>query len=268
MRSGWVLLLLLLQTACAVNRGGGYYEDDGPPRRTPRDLARIADAEPRREAISKSGNRPYTVFNKTYYPRADAKNYRERGVASWYGKKFHGRRTSSGERYDMYAMSAAHKTLPIPSYVRVRNLRNGKTTVVRVNDRGPFLHNRLIDLSYAAAAKLDIVASGTGLVEIESIDFDAPAAVAAAVPPAPIPAPAAAPDIFIQVGAYIERDNAERMRSELYRAGFSGVHISTHPDQVTLYRVRVGPLASVDESDDLLRRLLGQGFEHAYIAIE
>lgn len=268
MRIGW-WLLLLLQVGCAANRGGGYYEDDGPPRRAPRDLAQIADAEPRREPISKSGNRPYTVFNKTYYPRTDAKNYRERGVASWYGKKFHGRRTSSGERYDMYAMSAAHKTLPIPSYVRVRNLRNGKTTVVRVNDRGPFLHNRLIDLSYAAAAKLDIVASGTGLVEIESIEFDTPAAVAEAAPaPTPISPPAAAPEIFIQVGAYVERDNAERMRSGLYRAGFSGVHISTHPDQVTLYRVRVGPLANVEESDDLLRRLLERGFEHAYIAIE
>jgi rare lipoprotein A len=160
-------VLVVLLAGCAAPRGG-YYADDGPGANPP-DVSRLPDAVPRSDPLSETGNKPYTVNGKSYVPVSSANGYRERGVASWYGRKFHGRRTSSGEPYDMYAMTAAHKTLPLPSYVRVRNLQNGKTVVVRVNDRGPFLHNRLIDLSYAAAARLDIAAHGTGLVEVEAL---------------------------------------------------------------------------------------------------
>ena len=165
------LLLAALQAACstAPSNRGGYYQDDGPHHRPAVDVSTIPDAVPRAEARSPGGNKPYRVFNKMYYPLKESDNYRARGIASWYGKKFHGRKTSNGETYDMYAMTAAHKTLPLPSYVRVRNLNNGHTVTVRVNDRGPFLENRLIDLSYAAAARLGIVGGGTGLVEVVSL---------------------------------------------------------------------------------------------------
>jgi rare lipoprotein A len=154
------------------------------------------DAVPRPEPRSRYGNGPvYEVFDKTYRVMDSGSGYKERGVASWYGKKFHGRLTSNREPYDMYAMTAAHKTLPLPTYVRVRNLRNNRSIIVRVNDRGPFVHNRIIDLSYAAALKLDMVRDGTSLVEVTAISFDDPPGdrpvrvVEPAQPPAPKPAP-------------------------------------------------------------------------------
>jgi hypothetical protein len=139
----FLILLPMLLSACGtVPRSGGYYEDDGPDATPPADIAGIPDAVPKTEPRSLSGNKPYVVFGVTYTPLAETGDYRERGIASWYGKKFHGKRTSSGEPYDMYAMTAAHKTLPLPSYVRVRNLQNNRSVLVRVNDRGPFLHGR------------------------------------------------------------------------------------------------------------------------------
>ncbi len=148
-------------------KGGGYYDRDGPPEVSPADLALIADAVPRVEAIMPSANRPYVVFGQRYEPMTRRTNFTQNGTASWYGKQFHGRKTSSGEVYDMLAMTAAHPTLPIPSYVRVTNQKNGRQVIVRVNDRGPFLHNRAIDLSYAAATKLGYTASGHTQVSIE-----------------------------------------------------------------------------------------------------
>ncbi len=143
---------------------------DGPPAEPP-DPGEIADAVPRAEPRSRYGNPPhYEVFGRRYYVLPESRGYRERGVASWYGSKFHGRRTSSGEPFDMYAMTAAHKTLPLPAYARVTNLRNGRAVVVKINDRGPFVDNRLIDLSYAAALRLDLVRDGTGLVEVQVLD--------------------------------------------------------------------------------------------------
>jgi rare lipoprotein A len=146
---------------------GGYYLDDGPGRNAPADPAAVPDAVPRPEPLHPYANRPYTVFGRAYIPLTDLTVHRERGRASWYGCKFHGRPTSSGERYDMYGMTAAHPTLPIPSYVRVTNLRNGRSVVVRVNDRGPFLNQRVIDLSYTAAARLGYVEAGSAEVEVE-----------------------------------------------------------------------------------------------------
>jgi rare lipoprotein A len=150
-----------------ASRGGGYYLDDGPGDNPPRNLDRIPDAVPRAEPLHPAANRPYRVFGQRYVPRPELSSHRERGYASWYGRKFHGRPTSSGERYDMYGMTAAHPTLPIPSYVRVTNLRNGRTVVLRVNDRGPFLNRRVIDLSYTAAHRLGYIESGSAEVEVE-----------------------------------------------------------------------------------------------------
>lgn len=150
-------------------RRGGYYQDDGPGDNPPPNLELIADAEPRIEPLARAANRPYEVFGKQYVPDVREVPFRQRGVASWYGRKFHGQRTSSGEIYDMYAMTAAHPTLPIPSYVRVTNPANGKTVIVRVNDRGPFHSDRIMDLSYTAAFKLGYANRGSTLVEVERI---------------------------------------------------------------------------------------------------
>lgn len=284
---------LLILGGCAT-RSGGYFEDDGPGREPP-DVANTPDAIPKVEPRAASGNKSYAVFGKTYVPMSDADGYRERGVASWYGKKFHGRRTSSGEPYDMYAMTAAHKTLPLPSYVRVRNLENGRTTIVRVNDRGPFLHNRLIDLSYAAAAKLGVVGRGTGLVEIETVTSpddapvqvaktggetrgigNVPTAEAAPLPPlAPsVPAtaspPIAVPKLFVQAAAFREWDNAEGMRTRLERAGFKPILVQSaiNESQGRVYRVRIGPVASVEEGDRLTESLTRQGVRDPLIVVE
>src|SRR3569623_411661 len=148
---------------------GGYYQDDGPGDRIPEGLLDTPDAEPRIEPFSPRANRPYVVFGKTYTPIANDKPFKQRGIGSWYGKKFHGQKTSSGEQYDMYKMTAAHPTLPIPSYARVTNLFNGKQVIVRVNDRGPFLSNRIIDLTFTAALKLGYLGKGSGELEVEQL---------------------------------------------------------------------------------------------------
>jgi rare lipoprotein A len=291
MTSRWLLLIpmLMLLSACGtLTRPGGYYEDDGPEANPAADIANIPDAVPKAEPRSASGNKPYSVYGVTYTPLADTSGYRERGVASWYGKKFHGRRTSSGEPYDMYAMTAAHKTLPLPSYVRVRNLQNDRAVIVRVNDRGPFLHNRVIDLSYAAAAKLGILGTGTGLVEVEAVGPDEtatqvvktfplqviPSAVAAEEISAS-PAPAANPKLYLQVGAFTQRDNADSLRDRLEREALRPIFVHSSPsggnggaDTAPIYRVRIGPLASVEEGDRLTERAAQLGIRDARIVVE
>jgi len=150
-------------------RGGGYYKDDGPGSASSKDLAKIPDAVPRAEPLRDRNNRPYRAQGKAYTPHTRVEPFSQRGVASWYGRRFHGRSTASGERYNMYAMTAAHPTLPIPSYARVTSLENGRSVVVRINDRGPFLHGRIIDLSYVAAWKLGFINKGSAKVEVEQI---------------------------------------------------------------------------------------------------
>ena len=187
-------------------RPGGYYLDDGPGANPPANIDSIPDAVPRAEPINRGTARPYVVMGKSYTPMTALAPYKARGIATWYGRRYHGKLTSSGEPYDMYAMTAAHTTLPIPSYARVTNLKTGKSVVVRINDRGPFVDGRIIDLSYTAAHRIGVLAGGSAMVEVESILPDAaggvlasappaPAAVppAAAAPPAPAPAPATAP---------------------------------------------------------------------------
>ncbi|MBQ7626765.1 MAG: septal ring lytic transglycosylase RlpA family protein [Rhodocyclaceae bacterium] len=219
------LLAAALLTACgsAPSRtgggkssgGGGYYKDDGPADYIPVDLDKVPDAVPRIEPLNRNTLRPYTVMGKHYVPFTDFRPYRERGTASWYGKKFHGNTTSSGERYDMFAMTAAHPTLPLPSYARVTNLNNGRSVVVRVNDRGPFLHNRIMDLSYVAAYRLGYVNSGSAPVEVEAILPDeirlannaarnVGAAQSAPVAPPPDPFVATLPPVPVRPPASIE----------------------------------------------------------------
>jgi rare lipoprotein A len=164
--------LAVLVAGCSSNppqRPGGYYKDDGPHASPPSNLASIPDAEPRSEPLHKFANRPYEVFGKKYTPLAAVQPFRQRGLASWYGKRFHGQKTSSGEVYDMYKMTAAHPTLPIPSYVRVTHAGSGRSVVVRINDRGPFHAGRIIDLSYVAAYKLGYIGAGSAQVEVQAI---------------------------------------------------------------------------------------------------
>ena len=232
-----------------------------------------------------SGNGPvYEVFGQRYVVMDSGSGYSERGVASWYGEKFHGRLTSNREPYDMYAMTAAHKTLPLPTYVRVRNLRNNKSVIVRVNDRGPFVSNRIIDLSYAAASKLDMVKDGTSLVEITAISFDAPPGdhpTRQTTTPVPQPAPAAVkstpprPDvakpeqIYVQVGAFGRRENAERRSAELNAAHFGNVIIHADTDvSPTLYRVRIGPIHDVIQYDVIVEELANIGISNPYLISE
>jgi rare lipoprotein A len=254
----------------------------------------VPDAVPRTEPRSRYGNPPfYDVFGKRYYVLSSSVGYWERGVASWYGPGFHKERTSTGEPYDMYGMTAAHKTLPLPAYVRVTNLQNGRSIVVRVNDRGPFVGNRIIDLSYTAAAKLDMLRNGTALVEVRSIDPTvvpppvitasatphAPADVAAATPVAapltvvtapPTPAPTAgAAALFVQAGAFADPANAERLAARLRGGSYGKVFV--RDDQIAgrkMYRVRIGPVPDVAEFDRVVAALEQAGVKDAHLALD
>lgn len=168
------ILLCLVLTSCGgvLKKGGGYYKDDGPEDTLPANIDSIPDAQPRAEPLREASNRPYVVLGQLYTPMTQIRPYKARGTASWYGKRFKGKSTSSGESYDMYAMTGAHTTLPIPSYARVKNLANGKSVIVRINDRGPFNPDRLIDLSYVAARRLGYIAQGSAQVEVQSITPD------------------------------------------------------------------------------------------------
>jgi len=168
-RAALVLLAVLLAACSSSPRRGGYYKDDGPGDSPPPNLASTPDAVPRVEPLHKYANRPYEALGKKYVPLASVQPFTQRGTASWYGKKFHGQKTSSGETYDMYKMTAAHPTLPIPSYARVTNLANGRSVVVRVNDRGPFHNGRIMDLSYAAAYRLGYIGAGSAQVQVDAI---------------------------------------------------------------------------------------------------
>ncbi|HET7831877.1 MAG TPA: septal ring lytic transglycosylase RlpA family protein [Gallionella sp.] len=274
-------------TASPAPGSGGYLVGDGPGADIPANLDETPDAVPRSEPLHRYANRPYIALGKNYTPLTEPGNYKERGIASWYGKKFHGQRTSSGEVYDMYGMTAAHPTLPIPSYARVTNLANKKSVVVRVNDRGPFLHDRIMDLSYVAAHKLGLVGNGSTEVEVESIaavDSAVVTPIAAVEPvkseplppapapvvanPAPAPAPAAVAEAavptapaaaggntYLQLGAFRSQQGAEsflaRMRADL---GYVGKEVSLFLKD-GLMRVHLGPFANADEAKAMAEKL-------------
>ncbi|OOG24758.1 hypothetical protein B1C78_07995 [Thioalkalivibrio denitrificans] len=265
-----LLLLVLALTACGTSRGPGPAPDreqDAAPRNPP-DLSSVPDAVPRAEPRSRYGNpASYEVFGQTYHVMDSADGYVERGVASWYGTKFHGRRTSSGEPYDMYAMTAAHTRLPLPTYVRVTNLENRRSVVVRVNDRGPFARNRIIDLSYAAAHRLGMVEQGTALVEVRALTPGEPVQrVAGGEVPTQLPV---GTGVYVQVGAFASRTNAEQLLGRLNGQGLSGVgiHEGRRPDG-TVYRVRIGPLDNVDLADRAVQDLERIGLFDYHIIVD
>lgn len=232
-----------------------------PPARPP-DIESIPDAVPRAEARAVRGNpASYEVLGRRYSVLADSAGFVERGVASWYGTDFHGANTSMGEAYDMYAMTAAHKTLPLPAYVRVTNLENGRSIVVRVNDRGPFKDNRIIDLSYVAALKLDMVRAGTALVEVRAIVPDGP--------PPPAPLLWAGGRYVVQVGAFTDQVNAERLLARLRDGGFDEARIaSAEVDGRRYYRVRLGHVPDVASFDRIAARLRGLGMDEPRLALD
>ena len=293
--------------APVLRRGGGYYLDDGPGDAPPADLDRVPDAVPQPEPLRAATMRPYAVMGQQYTPMTELQPYKARGVASWYGRRYHGRQTSSGEIYDMYSMTAAHPLLPIPSYARVTNVATGKSVIVRINDRGPFIDSRLIDLSYTAAYKLGVLAGGSAVVEVETIIPDGspaapatlyasapdpilaiataagvtlepippgattaatpaaatPAAGASATAPAPPPTPAAsapaasapAGNIFLQLGAFGSRENAE---SYLARAKAQVEWLAQQLHLVPrdgMYRVHAGPYSSASEARQAAERV-------------
>lgn len=274
--------LLLALTACsnpskqfAANPTAGRpFTDGGPPPGTQLTAEQMQDPVPRDEPPSRYGNPvSYSVFGQRYTTLKSAAGFQERGMASWYGTKFHGQRTSSGETYDMYAMTAAHKSLPLPTYVEVRNLNNQRTAIVRVNDRGPFHDGRIIDLSYAAAVKLGVNTHGTAPVEIRAISGTSPRSAPPPrslttqinVPLSAAPAIARAPatenaGLVLQLGAFSERGNAEMLRSRLLAANLPDAAISeASTDRGTLYRLRIGPLHSQAQVDALLPKLAQAG---------
>jgi rare lipoprotein A len=303
---------MLLLAACAAPRRPPPAPSPTPT--PPANLMGVPEPLPRAEPRSASGNPPfYEVAGHRYIVLASAAGYRERGVASWYGPDFHGLKTATGERYDMFAMTAAHKTLPIPCYARVTNLSNGRSVVVRINDRGPFVANRIIDLSYTAASRLDMIRNGTAFVDVEvlspasppsgtalpvttqaasaasvgvssvpavttpaepaaatvpddattSATTPAPATVAPAMPP---PAPVAAGHFYIQVGAFSQADNAQRAAKKLRDAGLRQVFTLAPAGDQALQRVRIGPIASVQQFDALIARLAALGYPGARLA--
>jgi rare lipoprotein A len=264
---------------------GGYYQDDGPGENPPPGLRDVPDAVVKYEPYSKYGNKPYSVFGTTYTPLIGDEPYTQRGVASWYGVKFQGQRTSSGEPYDMYKMTAAHPTLPIPSYARVTNVANGQSVVVRINDRGPFHSDRIIDLSYTAALKLGLLAKGSHEVEVERLFPNDPTRIASvrraatsdaqalAAPPgisalmledraqpdgdaAPAdPAPQQLePGFYLQLGSFSRADMAEAMRQRLARAGVAFGTLAVVPAGA-LNRLLGGPFDSRAQAQSAARTL-------------
>jgi rare lipoprotein A len=259
-----------------LKRGGGYYQDDGPGDDAPEDLDAIPDAVPKLEPLHRFANNPYNVLGKDYTPKKVLGGYRARGVASWYGKKFHGQKTSSGEIYDMYGMTAAHPTLPIPSYVRVTNPASTKSVVLRINDRGPFHAGRLIDLSWTAAAKLGYIGNGSTLVEVESVVpgqetqlamasllpkapplEDPIARIAEATMPTPTPLTAThdAAGHYLQLGAFGNRENAEALQSRMSR------ELGELSDKLAirstgnLHRVQLGPWVDIGAARQVAEQL-------------
>jgi rare lipoprotein A len=248
---------------------GKYYSNDGPGDSPPSNLDSIPDAVPKSEALHRFANRPYTVLGQDFVPATSLRPYKERGVASWYGRKFHGQKTAIGETYDMYAMTAAHPTLPLPSYAKVTNAATGKSVIVRVNDRGPFLHGRVIDLSYAAAHRVGIAGPGSGMVEVEAIIPGEPPVLMAAAPlppveraepppPAPVPTPATplSPGGYaVQLGAFQNYANAQSFLTHV-QGQLADARVEPRVREAGgLYRVYVGPYPDRDEARRIADRI-------------
>jgi rare lipoprotein A len=301
-RWSWLFVVVLVLAGCGGHRStrpayatssrassghatasGNFYDDTSKPQSSryrdgadsipdgpPPDVSNLPEPVPTVEPRSLYGNKsPYTVLGRTYTVLPTARGYDERGIASFYGSKFHGYKTSSLEDYDMYKFSAASKVLPLPSYARVTNLANGKSVVVRVNDRGPFHEDRVIDLSYAAAVRIGIWPKGTGLVEVQGIDPSAPPQQEAPPPPVVTATPAHPPSIYLQVGAFSDSVNAERVAAQLRTANFAPVQVSDATIGGRLvHRVRVGPLSDVDSADQVSSKIEQMGLPQPQVAVD
>jgi rare lipoprotein A len=242
--------------------------DDSIPDGPPPDISKLVEPVPKVEPRALYGNKsPYSVLGRTYTVLPSARGYVERGIASFYGNKFHGYKTSSLENYDMYGFTAASKTLPLPSYARVTNLANGKSVIVRVNDRGPFHEDRVIDLSYVAAVKIGVWPKGTGLVEVRGIDPGEP--VRDLPPPPPAAPPGKLPGIYLQVGAFSDTANAEQVAQRLRAANFAPVQVmDAEIGGRTVHRVRLGPLPDVDSSDRVSDQITNMGLPRPRVAVD
>jgi rare lipoprotein A len=248
-------------------------ENDSTPSGPPPDLSKIPEPVPKNEPKSQYGNKsPYDVLGETYKVLPSCGGYVERGLASWYGNKFHGYMTSNFEKYDMYAYTAANKVLPLPCYVRVTNLENGKSAIVRVNDRGPFAPNRIVDLSYVAAVKLGVWPKGTAMVEVRSIDPDHPelkSLPARETVVAGSPQKTPKPGLYLQVGAFADVANAERAASQVRAAKLGDVRIvESTVNGKSLRRVRLGPLRDADEADRIAPKLRSLGLGEPRVAVD
>jgi rare lipoprotein A len=246
---------------------GKYYSNDGPPEASLESLEGTMDAIPRAEPLHRFANRPYEVFGKQYVPYTRVQSFRENGMASWYGRKFQGQKTANGEIYDLYAMTAAHPTAPLPSYARVTNLENGRSVVVRINDRGPFLQGRIIDLSYAAAAKLGYARKGAARVEVELLDLGDASVLQPGVVNAPRAtsessdrsAISAADEHYIQIGAFSNSANAQAFLNKVGTEVSDALGIVPQVvERNGLSRVRVGPYRSRDAASAALNALSGK----------
>ncbi len=248
-------------------------ENDSTPQGPPPDLSKIPEPVPKNEPKSQYGNKsPYSVLGETYKVLPTCAGYVERGLASWYGNKFHGYMTSNFEKYDMYAFTAANKTVPLPCYLRVTNLENGKSAIVRVNDRGPFAANRVVDLSYVAAVKLGVWPKGTAMVEVRGIDPDhpdrkpeLPRTTVVSGPPEKTPKPG----LYLQVGAFADSANAERAANQVRAAKLGDVRVvESNVNGKSLRRVRLGPLRDADEADRLTPKLKSLGLGEPRVAVD
>jgi len=256
-----ILLLIIMTTlslsGCSI---GSKKKKDGPPKHPPVNLLKTPDAVPKAEPLSRYGNRfgknktnTYVALKKRYRVMSTSRGYRARGIASWYGTQFHGRKTSNGERYNMYAMTAAHPTLPLPTYVKVTNLENGKSVVVKINDRGPFHKNRIIDLSYVAAAKLGVLGRGTAKVEVQSID---PRDHGKIINNKKKEAPFLKKNLYLSLGKFNYRDKAEALMQKVKKISHVPIYITQQGTAKSpIFQVQVGPVANDEEAIKLTQKM-------------
>lgn len=262
-----------IPTSQLLKKPGGFYADDGPDGALPVDLDRVAEPVPKPEAMNVQANQPYSVFGREYVPLIEPSPYKRQGTASWYGRKFHGQRTSSGEIYDMYALTAAHPTLPIPSYARIVNLQNGNAVVIRINDRGPFSSGRIMDVSYATAHRLGFVQEALANIEVQSIVIDNPQASGKLARPAVALALTSAPEIkteatppqfsmaaeqsgiFLQLGAFSNPANAENFSNRVRRELDWLKQALSVTGRNNLYRLQLGPFRDRAEANTVSQKI-------------
>lgn len=272
MKKRLIAIIVVLNSGCTINPS---VEKDSEPNYVPVDVMAVKDAIPKYEKRTRAGNpAEYVVLGKKYKVLSKSQGYKKKGLASWYGVKFHGRKTSNGEVYNMYAMTAAHKTLPIPSYVRVTNLKNKRSVVVRVNDRGPFHQNRIIDLSYTAAVKLGLQKSGTGLVEVTALDFDSAGGkekekISQIKPIEPLKPTGLQEVFYLQVGAFSSSANAMQLQQKLRTSDVLDSRIQQEKNlDKAIYKVQVGPLYSEQQTQLENEKLVQIGLKNSQLIVE